>query len=165
MAEALLRHRLTARGIDGHVRSAGLMTAGEPVTIAAVQVMSGYGVDVARHRSGRLDRALEDTPDLVLGMGREHVGETVTLRPDLSARAFTLKELVRLGEAEGPRAEGESVEAYLARLHGARSADGRAARSLDDDIADPIGLDVGVYERTAAELDDLVTRFVALVWR
>ena len=54
--------------------------------------------------------------DVLIGMAREHVREAVVLAPDVWGRAFTLKEIVRLGEERGGRAPDEPLEQWLARL-------------------------------------------------
>jgi protein-tyrosine phosphatase len=102
----------------------------------------------------------------VLGMTREHVREVVVLDPEAFARSFTLKELVRLGEAAGPRRPGEDLPEWLARV-----GDGRRRSDLmgvapdpELDVADPIGGPLSGYERTAAEIDGLLERLVACVW-
>jgi hypothetical protein len=73
-------------------------------------------------------------------------------------RAFTLKELVRRGEAIGPRGAGEPLEAWLAAAgEGRRRADLVGDDPLDD-VADPVGGPERLYAATADELQDLVTR-------
>ena len=79
-------------------------------------------------------------------------------------RAFTLKELVRRGEMIGPRAPGESIEAWLARAHSGRNRADLLGSSSEDDVEDPIGLSRSAYEKTADELADLVDRLVDLLW-
>jgi protein-tyrosine-phosphatase len=106
---------------------------------------------------------LEGT-DLALAMAREHLREAVLARPDIWPRAFTLKELVRRGEMIGPRAPGESVDAWLARAHSGRNRQDLLGASPDDDVEDPIGLSRSEYEKTADELSDLVDRLVDLLW-
>lgn len=104
--------------------------------------------------------------DLLIGMAREHVREAVVLDPDAFARTFTLRELVRRGEAVGHRrVEGgrlEPFDVWLERV-------GRGRRTVDllghddsDDVADPMGMSKRVYERTAVELETLVDRLVEL---
>src|SRR5205085_4940202 len=99
-----------------------------------------------------------------LGLERAHVREVVVLVPAAWPRAFTLKELVRRGEALGHRCPRESLGAWLARAHAGRSHHDLVGSSISDDVADPYGLSDAAYEETAAEIDNLVARLVALAW-
>jgi hypothetical protein len=79
-------------------------------------------------------------------------------------RAFTLKELVRRGEAHGVRRPGESQAGWLAAVHDGRRPIDLMGASDDDDVADPttnISVD---HDSMAAEVDDLVLRLVDLLW-
>ena len=132
--------------------------------IDMISVMAGYGLDVTSHRSRVVTS--EDLADagLVLAMTREHVRWIVVRAPDAWPRTFTLKELVRRGEEAGPRPPGESLAAWLRRVH-----DGRERRALlgecsSDDVADPIGGPPQAYAATAALLAELANRLVALGW-
>jgi len=164
MAEALLRHRLGERGVDAHVHSAGLRLVGEPASANGVDVLAERGIDLTGHRSRIFDRDLLEHSDLILGMAREHLREAILTLPDVWGRAFTLKELVRRGERIGPRAPGESLDAWLARAHAGRVRGDLLGSSDDDDVADPIGTGRASYARTADELTDLVDRLTALAW-
>ncbi len=164
MAEALLAATLADRGIDAVVSSAGRISDGQPATGTAVETMAERGLDIAGHQSRRMTSSMLDSSDLIVAMTREHVREAAVLRPDCYARTFTLKELVRRGSDEGPRAEGELLEDWLARLHkGRRPLDHLGASPLDD-VADPVGQGAAVYEATARELEELTTRMADLVW-
>src|SRR2546421_12644161 len=152
MAEAFLRHRLEGRRVDVHVGSAGLRLVGEPASANGIDVLAGRGLDMSGHRSRILDRELLEGTDLTLAMSREHLREAVLSLPDIWPRAFTLKELVRRGAAVGPRAPGESVEAWLSRANSGRQRADLLGASRDDDVEDPIGLDRSEYEKTANQL-------------
>jgi len=164
MAEALLRRTLADRGIDVGVSSAGLLYDGEPATVTGVDTMEAWGLDISRHHSRRVTADLLGSADLVVAMARQHVREAVVLRPDLYSRTFTLKELVRRGTEVGARPADEPLEAWLARVHEGRRPTEQLGESPDDDVADPVGQGPPVYERTARELDDLITRLVDLLW-
>ncbi len=101
---------------------------------------------------------------LILGMAREHVREAVVLDPALWPRTFTLKELVRRGEASGPRRADEPLADWLARVGQGRRLSDLTGSSVDDDIEDPIGMPRSSYERMARELDDLTGRLVAVAF-
>jgi len=164
MAEALLGDLLVRRDVDATVSSAGLLSDGQPATETAVETMAGRGLDITDHRSRRLSSAMLGSSDLVIGMTREHLREAAVLRPDLYDRTYTLKELVRLGSEQGPRAAGEGLEAWLGRLHRGRDPRQHLGASALDDVADPVGQGSRVYEQTADELADLTRALADLLW-
>ena len=164
MAEALLRHRLSEAGVDATVTSAGLHPGGRPATAHGIQAMAARGLDTSGHVSRQLAAPLLAPADLILGMAREHVREVAVVDPAALGRAFTLKELVRLGEQAGPRAPGEALGDWLAR-----AGRGRERQRLmgvghdpDYDVEDPVGRGREDYEATADELDALLARLVDL---
>ena len=163
-AEAMLRHRLEDLGLAANVRSAGMLQAGQPAHSSSIDLMAGRGLDITSHRSRRLNAGLVRAADLVLGMAREHVREAVVMVPAAFPKIFTLKELVRRGEAIGPRVGDETVADWLARAHAGRTSADLLGESQADDVADPIGLPRTAYERMVVELDDQLDRLVALLW-
>ncbi|HUQ63692.1 MAG TPA: ribose 5-phosphate isomerase B [Acidimicrobiales bacterium] len=163
VAEALLRHRLSDSGADVHVASAGLLRGGLPASEHGIAVLAERGFDLSEHRSQPVTPQLLEGADLVLGMAREHVREAVVLVPQAFPRTFTLKELVRRGEAIGPRGEGETVEMWLERAHAGRTSIDLMGASPADDVADPIGHPRPIYERMVAELDNLTVRLSDLI--
>ena len=163
MAEALLRERLRAAGVPAETSSCGLLESDIPPTPEAVETMAGYGRDISAHRSTRLNRDLVGAADLVLTMAREHLREVVVTVPDAFPRTFTLKELVRRGEAAGPRTAGEDLPAYLDRIGSGRRPADLLGGEGQDDVADPIGMPLEAYRATAEELDELCRRAAALL--
>ncbi|MEA2900185.1 MAG: protein-tyrosine phosphatase [Actinomycetota bacterium] len=163
-AEAMLRHRLDALGLESQVRSAGLLDDGRPAHTSSIDTLAGRGLDITAHRSRRLTASSIRAADLVLGMAREHVREAVVMVPSAFPKIFTLKELVRRGEAIGPRMGEESVADWLGRAHDGRTSADLLGESQTDDVADPIGLPRNAYERMVVELDDRLDRLVALLW-
>jgi protein-tyrosine-phosphatase len=164
MAAALLSARLRELEVDAVVESAGLREVEALIDDGAVLALEGYGVDLRRHRSRRLEAGMVRPATLILGLEREHVREVVLLDPSVWPRAFTLKEIVRRGEAIGVRQHGESIEEWIARAQGDRVQQELLGRDPIDDVADPYGRAAGDYEDAAEEIDDLVTRLVKLVW-
>jgi protein-tyrosine-phosphatase len=164
MAEALLRDRLRRRGVDGHVHSAGLLDAGQPPSPHGVTVMQTMGLDLSGHRSRTMNSELLTSADLVLGMARLHVREAVVFVPSIWPRAFTLKELVRRATEVGPRTMGQPFDEWLAKCHAGRAHADLLGDTLEDDVDDPIGTSRANYERTAAELRDLVDRLVDIAF-
>lgn len=163
MAEGLLRRLFTDAGIGATVGSAGLMPGGAPATADAVATLAARGVDLRGHRSRTLDAELAQTAPLVVGMTRGHVREACATYGAPLARTFTLKELVRRGEQSGPRADGEMLTAWLARIGAGRRPSDLVRDDPADDVADPVGLPRAVYEKTADELEDLLGRLFDLV--
>ena len=164
MAEVLLRHRFGDLGLEAQVRSAGLLQSGQPASAHGVDILHGRGLDMTAHRSRSMSRDILSSADLVLGMAREHVREAVVLDPALWRRTFTLKELVRRGEAVGPRGAEEPLADWLERVGQGRRIADLTGSSPADDVADPIGGPRSAYERMAAELDDLIDRLVAVAF-
>jgi len=164
MAEAMLRRLAAQAGVEAHVHSAGLLDDGNPASPHGVEVLAGLGLDTSAHRSRRMTGDMISGADLVLAMAREHLREAVVSAPAAFPRTFTIKELVRRGEAAGPRSASEPLDRYLARLHEGRDRSSLLGVSDEDDVSDPYGTSLEAYRRTAAELDDLTRRLAALLW-
>lgn len=160
----MLRHRVEALGLDVRVRSAGLLDNGHPAHSNSIDVLTGRGLDITRHRSRRITAAILRSADLILAMARDHVREAVVMAPDVFPRIFTLKELVRRGEAIGPRGVHESLTDWLARAHAGRASCDLMGASDADDVPDPIGMPRTAYERMYEELDEQFGRLVPLLW-
>lgn len=158
MAEALLRHRLAAAGVEATVSSAGVWREGEPASGGSVKAMATRGLVLDDHRSRLLALDLVGRADLVIGMAREHVREVVALDPPALAKTFTMKELVRRSESMG--SPPPSFERWLSAVGEGRRGRDLLGASPADDVEDPIGRADGFYRRTAAELEDLIDRLV-----
>ena len=160
MAEGLLRHRLD--GLDVTVRSAGMLENGRAASDHGVAILRERGIDLSSHRSILVSAELLRSSDLILGMAREHA-RVVVDEPDAWTRTFLLKESVRLGEERGGRSADQPFDEWLAKLHAGRSPQAlMAAAGLD--VEDPYGGSRRDYEKTAAELTDLIDRLVSLAW-
>jgi protein-tyrosine phosphatase len=164
IAAQLLEMRAQEAGADLAVESAGLREAQRLLDDGALLALEGHGVHLRPHRSRRLDAAMIAPAALILGLEREHVREAVLLDPSAWSRTFTLKEIVRRGEATGIRQPGESIEAWIARVHADRTQRDLLGSDPVDDVADPYGGPPGGYEDAAEEIDHLVARLVQLVW-
>lgn len=159
-----MRDRLSELDPGLLVSSAGSLRAGNPAAGHSVDLMAERGLDIAGHRSRTLTRAMIEAADLVLAMARTHLRDAVSRSPSAWGRSFTLRELVRRGEAVGAREPGEAFAQWLARAHAGRSTVDLLGDSALDDIADPIGQRRRVYEGMVSELDDLLDRLVGLAW-
>lgn len=164
MAEVLLRQRLDALGVEARVSSAGELPGGVPAEGGSVRAMARRGLELDSHRSRAIAQELLGGTDLVLTMARRHVREVVLAEPQAWPRTFTLKELVRRGEAAAPRLPGQSLDRWLALMHTGRRTADLLGEDPSDDVEDPIGAPDHVYEATAGELDDLLERLVALAF-
>jgi len=182
MVEALLRDRLSRLGIGATVSSAGLISEDVPASRRSVRAMARRGLDIDAHRSALVTLQRVAEADLVLGLAREHVREAVVLVPEGFSRTFTLREVVRRGEAVGPRrlvasvpdgpahespgvGQMEPLERWLARVSMGRKTSDLLGPDAIDDVPDPMGMSQRTYERTAREIEDLVDRLVAVAFR
>jgi protein-tyrosine phosphatase len=164
MAQAIATRLLEARDARVTVSGAGSLGSGLRCPPEARAVMRMRGLDLSSHRSRTVIEALGATPDLIVGMAREHVRRVTDFRPELFIRTFTLKELVRHATQEKRRQPNEGLDAYIVRIqHGRRPWD-LSGTNVDDDIADPIGRSKRAYERCAAEIEGLVRMLVDSVW-
>jgi protein-tyrosine phosphatase len=164
MAAALLAHRLATAGVAASVRSAGMLSDGEPPPPEVVSAMASRGLDVSAHRSRRIGEDGLRRTDLVLAMAREHLRYAVVTAPQVWPRALTLKELVRRGELAGPRRAGLPFADWLSLLHEGRDRSALLGDCPADDVADPIGGPPEAYIATALQLDHLLGQLVALAW-
>jgi protein-tyrosine phosphatase len=164
MAEAMLRRQFDERAIDATVSSVGVVGDGRPASESTIEVMADLGHDVSGHVSRPLTAESIESADLVLALAREHVRASVLLVPGAFGKTFTLKELVRRADDCGPRGSDEPLHDWLARLHEGRSRHDHLGSSPDDDVEDPIGRRMAVYESVADELSTLVVAVVELLW-
>lgn len=164
MAEVLLRQHLATAGVDATVSSAGLYEGGAGATHHGIAAMADRGLDLDGHRSRRVDAAMIRDADLVIGMAREHVREAAVLDPGALQKSFTLKELVRCAAAVPRRGADEPLDSWLRRVAADRDTGALVGVGHEDelDVADPIGRGMAEYEETAALLDRLLARVVAL---
>lgn len=140
-----------------------MLEAGREPTRTMIEVMEQRGFDLREHRSAELTASLQDEPELIVGMAREHIWSVLGSRPELVTRTFTLKELVRRAARAGPRPGGLSLKDYLKRL-----ADSRQFSEMvygeQDDIEDPIQGPPSAYERCADEIEALISEMVGYLW-
>jgi low molecular weight protein-tyrosine phosphatase len=144
------------------VISAGLLEGGHPVAPQTVKAMAPYGGDLSGHLSTQLTADAVEAAELIVTMERRHAREVVLLVPTALARTFTLKDLVRRGERVGPRRT--TLAAWLEAVGEGRDRSALIGRDPTDEVADPMGGDLGDYRATAAELSDLIGRLAGLLW-
>ncbi len=154
MAEGFLRYEAERRGLDIETRSTGTHAwTGRAATIEGRKVMNEHGVSIDAHRTIELDSNLVNWADLLIGMSREHVRDTVREFPEATDKTFTMKGLLELLGDLPPYTE------TVAWLDAAASMRERAESISDADIDDPIGEREAAYRRVAAEIRSLVENF------
>lgn len=165
LLEVLLDAALRARGVAADVHSMGVWRDGQPAAESSVHEAAKRGLALDHHRSRLLDPLAVERADLVIALAREHVREVAALVPSAFPRTFTLKELVRGGEAFGARLPDEPLPDWLAAV--TQTLGRRPATYLRsdpaDDVIDPIGAPAAVHAATATELEDLAVRLAALL--
>jgi protein-tyrosine phosphatase len=122
-------------------------------------VLRERGIDLGAHLSRTMAADEIAAADLVIGMERRHVQEAIVLVPEAERWSFTLRDLVRRAESAPPRAADETLRQWAARLASSRNRSELMGVG-DDAVADPMGRPRAHYERTVAELDDLLDRLV-----
>lgn len=163
MAAALLGEGLRRRGAAAEVVSAGFGPSGQPATAETVAVLSAVGLDVSGHRSRTLDPGLLRSADLLVGMTRQHAVDVAMLERSVWPRTFTLVELVGRGAQIGRAGPGETLREWAERATLGRRAVDLLALPLGDDIADPIGQPLRIYERTRERLGGLCEEVAELI--
>lgn len=161
-AELYLAHRIPTVGGPGArdvlVESAGTRgVVGHEIAPEMAKLLALRGVTTAGgFRARYLDEWTAQGARLVLTATRAHRTQVLTLAPAKLKRTFTLAEFARLLEATDP---GDiSGEDWPARLESAiQAAVFARARfagtdTSDDDIEDPIGQDMDVFDRVARRI-------------
>lgn len=159
MGEALLRHEIDRRGISGvEVSSVGTWGQdGSPATGEAVSVLGSRGIDLSAHRARTLEAAELAAADLVLVMTSVHAREVQELDPEAGRKMRFLKELTAL------RLDGTDDQEPEARLRYLLEA-GRPGWRRELDLDDPYGLPLGVYQRTAEEIERQIAHLADLLF-
>jgi len=117
MAEALLRDKLRARGVDGiSISSAGTGAwEGAPASEGAYLVALEHDLDLSAHRARLLSREMVAAADLVLTMARHHLARAEQLGATGTAHL--------LGEYAGRQgASAEVRDPFGGELEGYREA-------------------------------------------
>ncbi|WP_439674491.1 low molecular weight phosphatase family protein [Embleya sp. MST-111070] len=161
VVEAMLRDRLAGSALPSEVSSAGTIDwNARPMADNSALVLIEHGIDPPAHRSRKLTADLLRAADLVIGMSREHHWAIDALAADALPRTFLLGELVRLGEAFGPRGTLPLAD-WVAGVDARRPAS-RLARPADE-LDDPMGEPIESFRVMAARVDELTNRLVALL--
>ncbi|MEM9033541.1 MAG: hypothetical protein AAGA99_00350 [Actinomycetota bacterium] len=163
MAEALLRHEMTERGLALPVRSAGFLEEGRPIDRPVQRALRKRGIEAGEHRSSVVDADLLDGAFLVLTMTARHVLNVVDVAGDALPRTFTLREFVALAESSGGLDPEVDLEQLTASLHERRDRQALMAVDTPFDIADPYGKGRRAYDRAAKEIGTEIERLASLL--
>jgi protein-tyrosine phosphatase len=163
----VLSRLATERAISVQVASAGILPGGLPLPTETQHVLRGLGFnksDLHSYRSRQLTNGLVVGADLVIGLARDHLREVTVRVPQAWDRTFTLKELVRRGEAVGGREPDEGLATWLVKVGADRNRRDLLGASGTDDVADPVGGPPSAFEQAAAEIRGLCISLSNVVW-
>ena len=160
MAEALLRRELGPHS-DIEVASAGTVGDGTPPPPLAVEVMSEIGLDIAGRPSRPLTEQEVDGSGLIIGMERDHLVAAAVLCPPARDRTFTFTDLLRRAAAMDGRTPAESVADWAQRLGAGRSGPSILGLPTSEDVPDPMGRNIGDFERVRRQLDAMTELLAA----
>jgi protein-tyrosine phosphatase len=164
-AALLLRRQLSEAGRDDvTVHSAGTVGADVGPPRLLVQESRAFGIDLGAHTPRTVDPGMIEAADVVVGLTREHVRQTVLAVPPSFPRTFTLREIVRRGLRAGPRGAAEDLGGWLARLHDGRRPADLMGESPDDGVVDPLGGRRDDYRRMLTEVSALTQTLRDLAW-
>lgn len=166
MAERLLRDKSRLAGMELEVRSAGVAaTGGSPISPNARALLEQRGIDSAG-RSQAVGKELIEWADVILTMTMNHKNILGQRYPDAVDKMYTLKEFAMNDpETDRIRKEAEAlageIQVKMALSQPVLDEERRRwvelERSLPgDDVADPFGGDLSVYEATAREIESLL---------
>ena len=168
MAAALFADQIGHLPEPVEVTSAGIRATGglanRGVPDEVQEVMAPFRIDLGAHRSRALTQPMLEQADLIIGMGRRHIQEAVLIDPPSWPKSFMLKELVRRGGLLGPRPPDQGLRSWIDAAHGDRTRRELVRRSSADEVEDPYGRSLGDYRATAAELAELTSQLVLLLW-
>lgn len=160
LAEALLGTAL--HDLPVTVRSAGTWAhVGSPMMKQSRRIAEDLGAPRASlHRAKQLTTADLKEADLVLALAREHRREAVEIVPEVSRRAFTLRELARLANALTASSvarlplpdAGARMRHAVSAVAQMRGAVPPPTDRSEDDVVDPYGKHEQLYEESASQI-------------
>ena len=149
------------------IASLGTLDLGRELALPeAVAIADSMGLDIVGHRARSVTKADLERYHLVLGFERKHVMSSVVDADALIEHTFTLPELVELlaGLPDTPRA-GNPVQQAVARIRRAHANRPPDFRDSFPEVPDPLGMTVSAQRETARELEALVGKLAALLFR
>ena len=128
MGQALMKKRVKELNKDIEVYSCGIYAAaGESSTNHAIQVMRNYGVDLSSHRAIDIHKSDIKEMDLILCATSSNEKSVLGLYPELKEKVYTIKEYSEYNP-----------------------------NGLDQDINDPYGGSMELYQKCAEELAECI---------
>ena len=133
---------------------------GRPIQSSAGLVLTGLGGNPNGFRARQLAAEHIEVADLVLTMTRRHRAAVLELSPRMMSRTFTLREAASLlavmdtttlSDDPDLTVRGRRLVATLAQLRAARVVN---RNGLRDDIPDPIGRDVEIFQRVGDAISE-----------
>jgi protein-tyrosine phosphatase len=164
IAGAFLARHARLECPDLEITTAGFLQSGSPAPEEVLNAAARFGLDLGSHRSLEVSEDLLLQSDLIIGLTRRHVREIAVAAPSTWPRTFTLRQLVRLGEAVGPRAPTQPISEWLALLHANRTSADLLGADPIDDVVDPTGGPSEGYDLLAEDLSHLTRAVVDLLW-
>jgi protein-tyrosine-phosphatase len=143
MAGAFLREHVPGLNVT---TSGTHVIEGMPMSWRTRDAITSIGLPVPDHRSRQATPQELDTADLVIALAREHAAWMRRVHPTAAPRTATLKRIARdLPDDESPLFE------RVARMH-------FHEQQLEpwEDVHDPAGGDLPVFEECAREIADLL---------
>lgn len=164
-AEWFLTERLLAVGPSGvTVESAGTTGTVSKVPAELEKQGAAFGLDLSAHVPRRVTPETVARANMVIGMERAHLRETVLASPASFARSFTLREIVRRGRENGQRERHQRLEEWLELLSAGRRHVELLGDSPVDDIPDPMGGTSEEFRSMLMELATLTRTLHGLAW-
>jgi protein-tyrosine phosphatase len=139
--------------VDLEVSSAGTHARpGRQAADGMLRIAEEWGLELASHRSRRVEESLVTRQGLIITMEDAHRTVVSRLATGVGSRTFTMTELASLVDVAAPSSSG--LSAAVAGWHAAR------ARTSGDapDVPDPYGGSAQDYETSAWQLARLVER-------
>jgi protein-tyrosine-phosphatase len=163
LAAEVARASVAAAGLQERIRihSAGTHAlTGERAVPAMVEAARRVGVDLAPHRSRRLDASLIDLCELVVVLEPEHGVVVLDLEPDAASRCLLLGQAPELARLRPPASSGfAGWRQALIDRRGPVDLWSRSARALA--IADPAGRDGVRFDDTVDTISACVGALMA----
>lgn len=166
IAEHLMRSKAAHAGVAIEVDSAGVAAAeGIPISEHASIVLKNRGIESHEKRAKSVSEKLLQWADVVLTMTMAHKERLIQMFPDAMDHIYTLKEYAQ--ENHSNRHEAKALEQELQmKLAMSKPITEDEKKQLSElvhafmaeDVLDPFGGSVEVYEETAQELDALLDR-------
>ena len=123
-------------------------------------VLGERGIAVGDWVSTRTSADQLRRADLVLTATARHRSQAITLAPEVLRRSFTIRQFARLADAADRVEDDRQLPSLVAAVAAARSRV-QPVPAESEDITDPIGQPLSAFQRTAAVLDDAVTRLLS----